>query len=544
MPPSSATTSLSRSWSGADEVVPAGEAPGARGLRFRGLAWDHPDHMSKTPSSKTSTSAKSTKTKGGTTAAKANASLKSAQKAGARAGAKALATPTAARVAKATDRKIFVLDTNVLLHDPRAIFSFEEHDVVIPIYVVEEIDTFKKDLSELGRNARQVSRYLDQLREDGSLAMGVKLDRGGMLRVATTHLALPEEVTLDKGQDSKIMAVALELTITHKNTDRRVVFITKDTNLRIRADAIGIYTEDFEPEHVQIDELYKGWQELDVDGPLVDKFFAEGTVNLPDPYYAPNEYICLKDKDRPTRTAIGRANFDAETGTTKLVPVDLYKAGVWGIRPRNREQNYALDALLDDNIKLVTLVGKAGSGKTLLAIAAGLAKVTDQNIFQRMLVSRPIFPLGKDLGYLPGDVEEKLNPWMQPIFDNVEFLMGLTQKEKKRGRSYKELMDLGIVQIEPLTYIRGRSIPQQYMIVDEAQNLTPHEVKTIISRAGEGTKIVLTGDPYQIDNPYVDQTNNGLIHVVNRFRAEKIAAHVVLTRGERSELAEIAANLL
>jgi PhoH-like ATPase len=226
------------------------------------------------------------------------------------------------------------------------------------------------------------------------------------------------------------------------------------------------------------------------------------------------------------------------------MPIDTYKNGVWGIRPKNREQNYALDALLDDKIQLVTLVGKAGSGKTLLAIAAGLAKVTDQNIYQRMLVSRPIFPLGKDLGYLPGDVEEKLNPWMQPIFDNVEFLMGLTQKEKKRGRSYKELMDLGIVQIEPLTYIRGRSIPQQYMIVDEAQNLTPHEVKTIISRAGEGTKIVLTGDPYQIDNPYVDQTNNGLIHVVNRFRAEKIAAHIVLTRGERSELAEIAANLL
>jgi PhoH-like ATPase len=495
-------------------------------------------------SSTSARSAKAATAKGRAATAKANASLKSAQRAGAKAGAKALSEPRAARVATATDRKIFVLDTNVLLHDPRAIFSFEEHDVVIPIYVVEEIDTFKKDLSELGRNARQVSRYLDKLREDGSLAMGVKLDRGGILRVATTHLALPEEVTLDKGQDSKIMAVALELTISHKNTDRRVVFITKDTNLRIRADAIGIYTEDFEPEHVQIDELYKGWQELDVDGPVIDAFFADGTASLPDPYYAPNEYICLKDKDRPTRTAIGRASFDAEKGTTKLVPVDPYKAGVWGIRPRNREQNYALDALLDDNIKLVTLVGKAGSGKTLLAIAAGLAKVTDQNIFQRMLVSRPIFPLGKDLGYLPGDVEEKLNPWMQPIFDNVEFLMGLTQKEKKRGRSYKELMDLGIVQIEPLTYIRGRSIPQQYMIVDEAQNLTPHEVKTIISRAGEGTKIVLTGDPYQIDNPYVDQTNNGLIHVVNRFRAEKIAAHVVLTRGERSELAEIAANLL
>jgi PhoH-like ATPase len=441
--------------------------------------------------------------------------------------------------------KIFVLDTNVLLHDPRAMFSFDDNDVVIPIYVVEEIDTFKKDLSELGRNARQVSRYLDQLREDGSLAMGVKLDQGGSLRVATTHLALPEEVSMDRGQDSKIMAVALELTIQHKKSPTTsVVFITKDTNLRIRADAIGIYTEDFEPEHVAIDELYKGWQEIEVDGPLIDKYYADGALVLPDPYYGPNEYVILKDKEKPTRTAMGRAKLDEQANITRLMPLDPYKQGVWGIRPKNREQHFALDALLDDNIKLVTLVGKAGSGKTLLAIAAGLAKCTDQAVFQRLLVSRPIFPMGKDLGYLPGDVEEKLNPWMQPIFDNVEFLMGLTQKEKKRGRSHKELVDLGIMQIEPLTYIRGRSIPHQYMIVDEAQNLTPHEVKTIVSRAGEGTKIVLTGDPYQIDNPYVDQTNNGLVHVVNRFRSEKIAAHVVLAKGERSELAEVAANLL
>ena len=472
-------------------------------------------------------------------------SSSSKKAAGSRAKPGAPAATARAPIAGSKIHKVFVLDTNVLLHDPRAMFSFEDNDVVIPIYVVEEIDTFKKDLSELGRNARQVSRYLDQLRQDGSLAMGVQLDRGGKLRVATTHLALPEEVSMDRGQDSKIMAVALELTILHKKGPSRVVFITKDTNLRIRADAIGIYTEDFDAEGgVALDDIYKGWQEVDVDGPVVDQFYAEGTITLPDPYYAPNEYVVLRDKEKPARTALGRARLDAEANVTRLAPLDPYKAGVWGIRPKNREQHFALDALLDDSIKLVTLVGKAGSGKTLLAIAAGLAKVTDQNVFQRLLVSRPIFPLGKDLGYLPGDVEEKLNPWMQPIFDNIEFLMGLTQKEKKRGRSHKELIDLGIVQIEPLTYIRGRSIPAQYMIVDEAQNLTPHEVKTIISRAGEGTKIVLTGDPYQIDNPYVDQTNNGLIHVVNRFRSEKIAAHIVLAKGERSELAEIAANLL
>lgn len=441
------------------------------------------------------------------------------------------------------DKKTFVLDTNVLLHDPRAMFSFEDNDVVIPIYVVEEIDAFKKDLSELGRNARQVSRYLDQLRDDGSLSEGVKLDRGGTLRVAITHRTLPANVSTDRGQDSKILAVALELTEERKKKPGpRVVFITKDTNLRIRADAIGIPTEDFEPEHIVIDELYKGWQEVDVDGPLVDKFYAEGGVELPDPYHPPNEYVCLRDQSSGNRTALGRVRLDDTRA--RVSPIDAFKQGIWGIRPKNREQHFALDALLDDKIKLVTLVGKAGSGKTLLAIAAGLAKTTEESVYQRLLVSRPIFPLGKDIGYLPGDVEEKLNPWMQPIFDNVEFLMGLTQKDKRRGRSYKELLDMGMMQIEPLTYIRGRSIPSQYMIVDEAQNLTPHEVKTIISRAGEGTKIVLTGDPYQIDNPYVDQTNNGLVHTVNRFKTEKIAAHVTLVKGERSELAEIAANVL
>ncbi|MCC7075106.1 MAG: PhoH family protein [Deltaproteobacteria bacterium] len=447
------------------------------------------------------------------------------------------------KTSKKGDKKTFVLDTNVLLHDPRAMFSFEDNDVVIPIYVVEEIDAFKKDLSELGRNARQVSRYLDQLRDDGSLSEGVKLDRGGTLRVAITHRSLPPNVSTDRGQDSKILAVALELSEERKkHPGPRIVFITKDTNLRIRADAIGIVTEDFEPEHIVIDELYKGWQEIDIDGPLVDKFYAEGGVELPDPYHPPNEYVCMRDRGNANRTALGRVRLDDTRA--RVVPIDGFKQGIWGIRPKNREQHFALDALLDDKVKLVTLVGKAGSGKTLLAIAAGLAKTTEENVYQRLLVSRPIFPLGKDIGYLPGDVEEKLNPWMQPIFDNVEFLMGLTQKDKRRGRSYKELLDMGMMQIEPLTYIRGRSIPSQYMIVDEAQNLTPHEVKTIISRAGEGTKIVLTGDPYQIDNPYVDQTNNGLVHTVNRFKTEKIAAHITLVKGERSELAEIAANVL
>jgi PhoH-like ATPase len=237
------------------------------------------------------------------------------------------------------------------------------------------------------------------------------------------------------------------------------------------------------------------------------------------------------------------ARYNAIKG--KVVPLlRPQKEGVWGVRPRNREQSYTLDLLLNDEVKLVTVVGKAGTGKTLLAIAAGLHKITEEGLYQKLLVSRPVFPLGRDIGYLPGDVEQKLNPWMQPIYDNVEFLMNLSRADKKAGRGYHELIDLGILEIEPLTYIRGRSIPNQFIIVDEAQNLTPHEVKTIVSRVGEGTKIVLTGDPFQIDNPYVDSTNNGLVHVVNRFRQEKLAGHITLTKGERSALAELAANLL
>ncbi|MEI6790381.1 MAG: PhoH family protein [Myxococcaceae bacterium] len=438
-------------------------------------------------------------------------------------------------------KKTFILDTNVLLHEPRAMFSFEDNHVVIPIYVVEEIDNFKKELSELGRNARQVSRYLDELRTDGSLSKGVKLDSGGTLRVAITARTLPPEITTDRGQDSKILAVALDLQ-SQLAGHEEVVFITKDTNLRIRADAIGIETENFEPERTEVEELYRGYSTLEVDGDLVDEFYAKSGLSLPDPYYAPNQYLVLKDRNNPSHTALGRFNLQ-EKMVMPLATVP--RTGAWGIRPKNKEQAFALDLLLDDSIKLVTLSGKAGTGKTLLAIAAGLQKVAEEQAFQRLLVSRPIFPLGRDIGFLPGNVEEKLNPWMQPIFDNVEYLMGMNNKSPgKSTRSYRELIDMNIMQIEPLTYIRGRSIASQYMIVDEAQNLTPHEVKTIVSRVGEGTKIILTGDPYQIDHPYVDVTNNGLIHVVNRFKSERIAGHVTLDKGERSELAEIAANLL
>ncbi len=440
-------------------------------------------------------------------------------------------------------KKNFVLDTNVLLHDPRSIFGFGDNNVVIPIYVIEEIDNFKRDLSSLGRNARQVARYLDEFRAQGKLREGVPLapDKG-TIRVLFTERQLPKEWADGHSSiDNRILAVAVD--VSEREKDLPVVFVTKDTNLRIRADALGLRAEDYDVEGVAIDELWSGVDEIEVDGQAVNDFYATGVVAVPpsDDPPPPNEYVVLRDRDNPQHSAVGKFSAARQA----YVPlIKMPKEGTWGIRPRNKEQSFALDLLLNDEVRLVTIVGKAGTGKTLLAIAAGLQKTMEESVYQKLLVSRPIFPLGRDIGYLPGDVEEKLNPWMQPIFDNVEYLMNLSRSEKKQGRGYHELVDLGILEIEPLTYIRGRSIPNQYMIVDEAQNLTPHEVKTIITRVGDGTKIVLTGDPYQIDNPYVDQTNNGLIHVVNRFKTERLAGHITMAKGERSPLAELAANLL
>lgn len=438
--------------------------------------------------------------------------------------------------------KNFILDTNVLLHDPQAFFKFHENNLIIPITVIEEIDRFKKDMNETGRNARMVSRILDTMREKGSLAQGVALPDQGNLRVemfSESNLKhLPPDLRGDSG-DNRILGVALEMR--SKFPDIPLVFVTKDTNLRIKADAIGLVAEDYESDKIDIQELYSGTRSIEMASEMVDRFYGQGWLDAP-AGLAPNEFLTIIDSANHSHTAICR--FDAASG--HIVPVrKIAKEGIWSIFARNREQAFALDVLMDDSIKLVTLVGKAGTGKTLLAIAAGLHKTAEENVYHRLLVSRPVFPMGKDLGFLPGDIEEKLTPWMQPIFDNVELLISGHESEKRHGnKGYKELMAMGLLDIEPLTYIRGRSIPNQYLIVDEAQNLTPHEIKTIVTRVGEGTKIVLTGDPYQIDNPYVDSSSNGLSYLVEKFRGERIAAHVTLTRGERSELAELAANLL
>jgi PhoH-like ATPase len=441
-------------------------------------------------------------------------------------------------------KKNFVLDTNVLLHDPRSIFGFGDNDVVIPIYVIEEIDTFKRDLSTLGRNARQVSRFLDEFRVQGKLREGVSIGpEHGNIRVLMAERRLsPNHAVEGHTADDKILAVALDLLEREKATP--TVFVTKDTNLRIRADALGLHSVDYDVEGLAaLDELWSGIAEVEVDPEAVNAFYADGTLAIPEGLEPPppNAFVVLRDRSNPQHSAVGKYSA-ARQAFVQLIKTP--KEGVWGIRPRNKEQSFALDLLLNDELRLVTIVGKAGTGKTLLAIAAGLQRTMEDGVYQKLLVSRPIFPLGRDIGYLPGSVEEKLNPWMQPIFDNVEYLMNLSRSEKKQGRGYHELLDLGILEIEPLTYIRGRSIPNQFMVVDEAQNLTPHEVKTIITRVGDGTKIILTGDPYQIDNPYVDQTNNGLVHVVNRFKDERLAGHITMQKGERSPLAELAANLL
>lgn len=437
--------------------------------------------------------------------------------------------------------KTFILDTNVLLLDPLAINKFgSDNKVFIPLTVIEELDRFKKDQNENGRNARYFSRLIDGFRSQGSLFKGVKLDNGGTLQITITKEYIG---TANSGlkldlNDNIILASALTL----KEAGENVILITKDINLRLKSDAVNVNAEDYETTGVTEDELYSGQRVVQFDLEKIEEFEKERflkieTGDIPNLY--PNEYLVLADKNNPFKKALGR--FHAKKGG--LVPLIKPKEGVWGIHPKNIEQQFAMDALLNNEINLVSLVGKAGTGKTLLAIAAGLeCAITKQN-YSRVLVSRPIVPMGKDLGFLPGDISEKLGPWMQPIFDNIDFLFG-NQRARNEMTTWDELINQGLLHVEPLTYIRGRSLPQQFMIVDESQNLTPHEIKTIITRAGEGTKIVLTGDPDQIDNAYLDSLNNGLVYTIDKLKGEEIVAHVKLSVGERSPLSEIASKLL
>jgi PhoH-like ATPase len=435
-------------------------------------------------------------------------------------------------------KKTFVLDTNVLLFDPTAFRKFGKNTVFIPLIVIEEIDRFKKDQNENGRNARNFSRFIDDLRSIGSLADGVVLESGGTLIISVDRYVSSKELPIDVTKnDNLILSSALSL----KQSGDDVLLVTKDINLRLKADILGIPAEDYGQVDVTLDELYSGQRIFEVSGERLKEYETSRFLLLDEDEQMgvfPNEYFILQEFHNNRRRLLGRYH-QAKKG---IVPLISLREGIWGIYPKNVEQQFALDALLNDEVKLVSLVGKAGTGKTLLAIAAGLEKTIAQGKYSRLLVSRPIQPMGRDLGFLPGDVNEKLAPWMQPIFDNMDFLF--TQNRTHSGSSYEELINQGILHIEPLTYIRGRSIPGQYLIVDEAQNLSPHEVKTIITRAGEGTKIVLTGDCQQIDSPYLDETNNGLAYVVDRLKTEDIIGHSTLKIGERSALSEIASKLL
>lgn len=444
------------------------------------------------------------------------------------------------------NKKVFIIDTNVVLFDPHAIFKFAEHDVVIPIVMVEEVDKFKRDMTENGRNARTFSRIIDELRTKGALSKGVPLKSGGRLLVDIGITEkIPELPDLDlKKADNQMLALAKRTSKMRK--DAEVIFISKDINLRIKADACGVRAEDYEPSKFEVEDIYTGTTSVTVKGNLIDEFYAKRKLPFEgiDKKLNPNQFVFIRDESNSNHTAIGR--FDLNQNA--IVPVFKPSEGLWGVYPRNAEQAFAIDLLLNDEIKLVSLVGKAGTGKTLLAIAAGLSKTVDEGLYSRLLVSRPVMPMGHDIGYLPGTIEEKLNPYMQPIFDNIDFLFGVSSVSKTNrrgaGKGTQELMNQGLLNIEPLTYIRGRSIPNQFMIVDEAQNLTPHEIKTIITRAGEGTKIVLTGDTMQIDSPYLDSMNNGLAYVVECFKHEAIAGHVTMVKGERSKLSELATQLM
>ncbi len=432
--------------------------------------------------------------------------------------------------------KTFVLDTNVILHDPMAMFSFEGSRVVLPLTVIEELDTFKRSNDERGRSARFVSRKLDELRKGGKLSNWVPLEHGGKLKVEIqVSEGLPKAFSAHT-KDNEILSCALYL----KKQGENIVFISKDINLRIKAESLGLETQDFEKEKVDIDDLYKGWREAAVSGDAIDSFYKDKRLPTTIEGLIPNEFVILK-AEGTSKSALSR--YDLKTKS--LVPLIKADSAPWGIKPLNTEQRFALELLLNPDVSLVTLVGLAGSGKTMIALAAALQQTLEEKLYRRILVARPVIAVGHDLGFLPGTKEEKLTNWMGAIYDNLSYLL-----EKPKGAletadmDIQMLMEEGILEIEAVTYLRGRTLPGLLIIIDDAQNLTPHEIKTIISRAGQGAKIVLTGDPHQVDNYYLDAASNGLTNLVDRFKGQGLFGHVTFTKSERSVLAALASDLL
>ena len=442
-------------------------------------------------------------------------------------------------------KKNYVLDTSVYLTDADAIYKFDNHDIFIPLKVLEEIDKHKKRQDMVGVNARRIIRTLDELRQKGSLEKGIRIDKGkGILKVlsydALKDSVFPADLDL-RIPDHVIIATATACR--EQSNGRKTIVISRDINMRVICDSIGLAAEDYVTEKAvpTFEELYTGFVEYLVDDAVVDRFYDDEEVRLDDEekevLWHPNQYVMMVSNANPKKTALARF----EASHLPLKKVIHSKIPDWKINARNKEQSFAIDLLLDPKVKIVTLVGRAGSGKTLCAIAAGLQQTigvqSEQNLYSRLIVSRPVQPLGKDIGFLPGTMEEKMLPWLMPIQDNLKFLMG-------DRTSLEMYMEKGKIEIEALTYIRGRSIANAFIVIDEAQNLTMHEVKTIITRIGEGTKIVLTGDVEQIDNIYVNETSNGLAHAVEKFKEYPIAGHVTFKKGERSEVATLASKVL
>lgn len=431
-------------------------------------------------------------------------------------------------------KKTFVIDTNVLLHDPEALLKFPKSNIIIPVIVLEELDKMKRLPNDLGKNSRAVFRFLDSLNElgKGDMHHGVKLPNESTVRI---QLEYKNDSNLNLGllvNDNRIIMAAVLL---HEKGEK-VVFVSKDFAARIKAEAIGLEVEDYENLKYSYESIYKGIRKIETSKHDIDTFYKDNRIELPAfETSRPNEYFIMTSPEHSS--AVGKY----DSVQKSLVPL-LKSTNTWGVKPRNVEQRCALDLLIRDDIKLVTLIGQAGTGKTLLALACGLRKVFDEGVYSRILISRPIVPLGRDIGYLPGTKEEKLFNWMQPIYDNLEYLCDSTGTEA--NDTLKWVMESKKIEMEAVTYIRGRSLPKMYMIIDEAQNLTPHEIKTIVSRAGEGTKVVLTGDPTQIDNPYLSEDSNGLTYTIGKFSDRKIYGHAFLEKTERSELAAIAAEIM
>lgn len=473
------------------------------------------------------------------------------------------------------NKKMYILDTNVLMHDPHSMLSFGDAIIGIPAVVLEELDKFKREGTDKGRNSREAVRFLDSLRDHGSLREGVKLENGGTLRILFQE-KLPSNVDLPLDvNDNKILMTALSM----KLQGYTVKFISKDLNARVKSDALGVQAEDYLKEYFSEEEFYKGWTRIQVPSIQLKKDLPiELEALAKDAKLEVNEFVLLESQHNPFNYRVFRY-----LGGGHFRPVTDPQIK-WPLKARNAQQLMALDLLFDDEVKLVCLLGPAGTGKTFLALLAGLSKVMVTDDYDKILISRPVVPLGRDIGYLPGTMEEKLHSWMLPVFDNMEFIGHSVQMarhfqeaddrdhapkylqvkgkdkhnkhhdkhhDKKDGRhergallSVQDLMHHGKLSMEAITYMRGRSIPYQYILIDEVQNLTPHEVKTIITRVGEGSKIILAGDPYQIDSPYLDFSSNGLVLASERFKGQNIFGTVFLEHSERSELSQLAGKLL